>query len=474
MSDSLSRAVADWATTAFSRREVPTAVLAATGTHLVDTVAVMLAGSATAPVSAMREAARGRGEQDRTALVFGTAAHALDYDNAQTPSLVHPSCVIVPTALAIAAHAEIEAGDLLYAIALGEEISLWLGEAAVTDGNSVLFDSGFHPTAVCTPIGAAVTAGLLRGLDAEELTHAIGTAASLSGGILEGNRTGGDVKPMHAGFASSAGIFAASLAAAGATAPPTALEGRFGFLRAFTGTDDFAGSMPGAGGWRSASVITKPYPVNGFTHAAIDVTLRLRDKGFRLEPGATLRIGVAEPVLRTIAEPEQLKYAPPSAYAARFSGPIVVAIAALGGSGLGVGLSDLDVEELDPQVLAAAQRVRFVADPDATAAFPARLAARADAADNQGRHYTDEIDASRGAPGNPLSDIELRAKFDDCVTGTAVAADELWAALHTVVGEPGGAGQGGAGLDLVLATLGRSLLPDLPTPDAASGRSGTA
>ncbi|MFE3228877.1 MmgE/PrpD family protein [Nocardia sp. NPDC059228] len=434
----LSGAVADWAHTAYSKSEVPESGHAAAGEHLIDTVAVAIAGIGEAPVDSIRRATRARGDTGRLALVLGTAAHALDYDNAQTPSLVHPGCVIVPTAIAIA-HEGPGSGahDLLRAIAIGEEISLWLGETAVTDGNSILFERGFHPTAVCTPIGAAVTAGLLRGLAPEQLAHAIGTAASLSGGILEGNRTGGQTKPMHAGFASTAGVLAAELAAAGATAPPTALEGRFGFLQAFLGVDPAEVRWPTetAGAWRIESVTTKPYPTNGFTHSSIDAALQLRAQGFRLEPGAALRIGVAEPVLRTIAFPEAVKYAPPTAYAARFSGPVVVAMALLGGSGLGVGLADFDGENaMDERILAAARRVRFEADPEATAAFPDRVVAFAVGIDSEGGQYRVDIDTGRGSPGNPLSQRELRTKFDDCVMprlGTATAA--LWETLRASI-----------------------------------------
>ncbi|MFE3059606.1 MmgE/PrpD family protein [Nocardia sp. NPDC059239] len=440
MSAELSRAVADWAHAAYTKSEVPDAAVTAASEHLVDTVAVAVAGLAEVPVESMRRATRNRGDAGRFALVLGTAAHALDYDNAQTPSLVHPSCVIVPTAIAVARELPRPgARELLRAIAVGEEVSLWLGETAVADGNSVLFERGFHPTAVCTPIGAAVTAGLLRGLPPEQLAHAIGAAASLSGGILEGNRTGGQTKPMHAGFASAAGILATDLAAAGATAPPTALEGRFGFLHAFLGGEATVGGPPeSAGAWRVLSVTTKPYPTNGFTHSSIDAALQLRQQGFRLEPGATLRIGVAGPVLRTIAFPETAKYAPPTAYAARFSGPVVVAIALLGGSGLGVGLADFDGENPPGDaVLAAAARVRFEADPYATAAFPDRVMSRAVGTDGDGGQYRVEVDTGRGGPDNPLSPRELRTKFDDCVTSRLGAATTaLWNALQdTITGD---------------------------------------
>ena len=226
-------------------------------------------------------------------------------------------------------------------------------------GNSVFFEHGQHATAICGAVGAAVAAGMLRGLDAEGLTSAIGIAASTGAGIIEANRTGGTVKRVHCGWAAHAGVAAADLARHGLTGPPTVLEGRFGFLRAFCGerthvervTDDLGEH------WETLRVFTKPYPCNHFTHAGIDAALRMRSDGITAERVVELTLGAPAPVLRTIAEPAEEKAAPRSGYHAAFSGPYTVAAALLGGGGLGLSHDDFtDTAAADPARLALAGR----------------------------------------------------------------------------------------------------------------------
>ncbi|MCW2574127.1 MAG: MmgE/PrpD [Modestobacter sp.] len=99
---------------------------------------------------------------------------------------------------------------------------------------------------------------------------------------------------------------AADLARHGLTGPPTVLEGRFGFLQAFCGDrahPDAVVRGPGTD-WELPRVVFKSYPCNHFTHA--------------------IELGVAKPVLRTIAEPPEAKARPASGYHAAFSGPYTV------------------------------------------------------------------------------------------------------------------------------------------------------
>ena len=74
---------------------------------------------------------------------------------------------------------------------------------------------------------------------------------------------------------------AAELAANGCTGPPTGLEGRFGFYRAWLhGKFDPAAITGGLGEtWLVPDIFFKPYPANHFTHAAIDAAIELRSAG---------------------------------------------------------------------------------------------------------------------------------------------------------------------------------------------------
>ncbi|MFA5919569.1 MAG: MmgE/PrpD family protein, partial [Candidatus Nanopelagicaceae bacterium] len=169
------------------------------------------------------------------ALVNGTLAHSLDFDDTHLPSILHPSASVIPATLAVAQEVGASPSALIAAAAAGIEVCNRLGMASYIPeaGNSLFFEKGFHATSICGTLGAAVSASLLYGLDSEKIAHAIGIAASMGAGIIEANRTGGTVKRIHCGWAAHSGIIAASMAREGITGPPTVLEGRFGFFNAY-------------------------------------------------------------------------------------------------------------------------------------------------------------------------------------------------------------------------------------------------
>ncbi|MEJ2866688.1 MmgE/PrpD family protein [Actinomycetospora sp. OC33-EN08] len=351
------------------------------------------------------------------ALVNGTLAHSLDFDDTHLPSVLHPSAAVLPAAFAAAEAAGASGPAFLDAAAVGVELTCRLGMAGYDEelGNSVFFEYGQHATAICGAVGAAVAAGMLRGLDADQLTSAIGIAASMGAGVIEANRTGGTVKRVHCGWAAHAGVAAADLARHGLTGPPTVLEGRFGFLQAFCGDRVRIEEVTEGLGerWETLRVFYKPYPCNHFTHAGIDAALALRDRGVRPDDVERLVLGVPAPVLRTIAEPAAEKARPRSGYHAAFSGPYTVAAALTGDrGGLGVSHADFtDEAAADPARLALAARVECVPDDEATAGFPRAFPAVLTAHLRSGNVVTERVRDNRGGPHRPLSAAEHETKF---------------------------------------------------------------
>ncbi|MET8784712.1 MmgE/PrpD family protein [Streptomyces sp. NPDC004589] len=428
--------------------------------HLLDLLGNSLAALSQRPGAAVRElveewggspASTVIGSPDRlpapsAALVNGTLAHSLDFDDTHLPSVLHPSASVLPAALATAEAVGADGAQLLTAAAVGIEITCRLGMAQYDAelGNSVFFDRGLHATAICGAIGAASAAAVLRGLDADGICSAIGIAASMGSGIIEANRTGGTVKRVHCGWAAHAGVVAADMARLGLTGPPTVLEGRFGFFQAFCG-DRFdaktvvAATTEGLGErWELSRLFIKPYPCNHFTHAGVDAAMRLRDRGVEPDRIVRLTLGVPAPVLRTIAEPAAEKAHPRSGYHAAFSGPYTVAAGLLArpgepGHGLGVFHEDFtDEAAADPTRLALAARVTCVADEECTAVFPHQFPAVLTAELDDGTTVTERVMVNRGSPQDPLDATELTAKFLANARGAGAEqavqdlADEVW------------------------------------------------
>lgn len=352
------------------------------------------------------------------ALVNGTLAHSLDYDDTHLPSVLHPSASIVPAALA-AAEAHRRGGrELIAAVACGLEVCVRLGMAGYdrSTGRNLFFDHGQHATSICGTLGAAIAAGLLAGLDEDGLVHALGLASSMGSGVIEANRTGGTVKRMHCGWAAHSALSAVGLVEAGFTGPPTVLEGRFGFYQAWLHGDFHPEWITDGLGerWEVPGIFFKPYPANHFTHTVIDAASTLRRRGIEPERIRGIQVGVAESIVRTIGEPPDVKRTPTTGYMAQFSGPYAVAVGLFGGGGLGASLDDYtDDLARNPKRRALMAKVEVVADAECTAIFPFQFPSILRATLTDGREEVVPVLTNRGGPDRPLSFEELALKFSD-------------------------------------------------------------
>jgi 2-methylcitrate dehydratase PrpD len=372
------------------------------------------------------------------ALVNGTLAHSLDYDDTHLPSVLHPSATVVPACLAAAQLTGSSGAAVEVATAVGLEICVRLGMAGYDKEhrNSLYFDRGQHATSICGTIGAAAAVACLLGLDADGVADAMGVAVSMAGGVIEANRTGGTVKRIHCGWGAHAAISAARLVEFGITGPPTVLEGRFGFFRAYLDDHYDPSAITGGLGteWSVPGINFKPYPANHFCHAGIDAALALRARGLIADEVRSLTLGVSAPVVHTIGEPLETKRRPETAYQAQFSGPYTVAAGLLGGHGLGLGLDDF-TDELarDPDRRALMAKVDVVADAEATDVFPRQFAAVLTAVTTGGERLVERVMTNRGGPQRPLSDTELALKFTDNASraldddATGRVRDAVWA-----------------------------------------------
>src|SRR5437868_5235915 len=143
----------------------------------------------------------------------GTAGHVLDFDDTNLLGLAHLSAPTAPAALAVAVALGRSLGDALAAYADGFEA---MGSLAAAS-HPALYERGWHPTAVCGSLGAAVAAARLLGLDDEREQSARALALLRAGGMRAG--FGSDAKALGVGLAAAGGVQAARLAEAGARAP---------------------------------------------------------------------------------------------------------------------------------------------------------------------------------------------------------------------------------------------------------------
>src|SRR5439155_10874431 len=119
------------------------------------------------------------------------------------------------------------------ALALGFVIRFEVNAALDIPLNPAHSTRGWHATSSIGTLGCAAAAARLLGLDVTQTRHALGIAASLASGLKE--NFGSMTKPYHAGHAAQSGLRAAQLAREGMTSSDSALDGRQGYVAAFSG-----------------------------------------------------------------------------------------------------------------------------------------------------------------------------------------------------------------------------------------------
>lgn len=414
----LARRLADFAAPlAFDR--LPPEVVADVRLRTLDLLGIALAASTcdfAAPVLGALEGWRARGDctvvgsrltapPPLAILANGALAHGLDFDDTHAASITHASAVVLPTVLAVGEAASLDGREVVTAAVAGYEAITRLGMAAP----GAFHARGWHATAVCGALAAALAAGRCERLDADRLTAALGLAGSFASGVMEFLEDGSGVKRLHPGWAGHAGAVAAALARGGFTGPPTILEGRFGFYRTFLGADPDPAPFDTLGRqWETLRVGFKPYPCCHYNHAYLDCALELRAT-HALQPEAIAGIECLVPAgeVPIVCEPRPAKLRPRTPYEAQFSLPYSVAAALVDGW---VGLDTYEPARLaDGRVLDLAARVTHTIDPESRfpQGFPGWVRVRL----VDGRTVEARAPDGRGSTARPLPPEALVDKF---------------------------------------------------------------
>jgi 2-methylcitrate dehydratase PrpD len=342
-------------------------------------------------------------------------------DDVHRAAILHPGPVVVPAALAMAGALKAPATALLDAILRGYEAEIRIGRAM-----GPAHYRQFHPTSTCGPFGAAAAAGSLLGLDRAALVAALGNAGTQAGGVWQCRIEPVMTKQLHTARAAVMGLEAAMLAAEGLTGPRAILEGPLGV---------FAGLAPDAvpgrvlaepdAPWLAHETSFKPWPACRHCHAAIDAALALRGQG-----GAPITeilvhayadaIGFCDrPVPRTTNE-------------AKFSLQHAVAVALLDGPPSLAAFDPPALARVD--VAALRQRVRLIADPGFTAAYPGRFGAAVTMIRADGSVQRIDVPDALGDPENPLPLAALVAKAHALMASAGVDEARRQAVIAATLG----------------------------------------
>jgi 2-methylcitrate dehydratase PrpD len=341
---------------------------------LLDWMACAIRGARERAAMAVRQPREGRLE--RTASL-GTAGHALDFDDTYLPGIAHLSAPTAPAALVVGAARGSSVGEVLAAYAEGFEAMGALSRAS----HPGLYERGWHPTAVCGSVGAAVAASRLLKLDEKRTAGARRLALLRAGGTRAA--FGSDGKALQVGLAASVGVHAALAAQGGVAVGDEVARGPHGFSEAFGGTwaDPDPAQPAIAANW------IKPWPCCLLAHAPLEAALALD-----ASPAVALEV-VVHPVARAAARYDDVA----DGLQAKFSIPYLVAFARLRGE---PGVESF--AGVDDEVRAHAREKVTVRTDAGLGESEALLLADGETVAH--------VRASRGSPERPLSAAQLAAK----------------------------------------------------------------
>lgn len=364
------------------------------------------------------------------ALINGTAAHALDYDDSALATDGHFSSSTVPAIFAAADWAGGVSGeDLITAYVAAFESEAYIssnarrseanGDFNYDDGLHV---RGWHPTAIYNTFGATAAAAKIVDLTEPQINNALNIVTSFPSGLKA--NFGSMTKPLHSGLAAQSGVMAVLLAAEGFTGNDGAFIDEKGFFDVYTGRNSIHAYDPPTvdGPWNitneNINIMRKKYPSCGATHAVIETALELTSE-HGIEPDDVAEIDASVPIHKQEILHTNI---PQSESEARFSLPYVAAVAVISDK---VGIREFERSYLsNPELQEMCKRVNSIFDPDNQAGYRSKVSIRTKSNETYSRAKDRPI----------LSTADLYTKFTDCaaIKFSAAESDDIYEQLSNL------------------------------------------
>jgi 2-methylcitrate dehydratase PrpD len=423
--------------------EVPADVQHHTKLVLLDTLGVILAGSARPEVRQLRErltvgagatvyAAGWPAQDPRTAaLLNGIAGRAIELCEGLRLVSGQAAMQVLPGVLAVGEAAGCSGRDLLTALLLGYDVVARLALGFTPRRLA-------HQNGQVSLLAAAAAGARLHGLDAAGISLAMRIATTL---VLTPSYTnavaGATTLNVAGGMSGFAAALAPDLALAGFTAQPDAIEEALGQLVGSGFSVEHL--LEGLGTtWHVTRNYFRLYACCNPIHPALEclqealATLRPRPEAIAAIEVATYRFA------SVMQNPDPANY-----FASKYSLPHAAATMAVRGH---AGFSALDDSSLDdPAIVALRHLVHVTEDPAMSALAPQLRPARVTVVLKDGRQVTCVRDSHRGDFNQPFAEAEVRGKFRELagVVLTAVGAAaveqavdrcETWADVGVLTG----------------------------------------
>lgn len=206
------------------------------------------------------------------AFINSMGSSALAFNDTHFTTAAHPTSPVAAVLLALAERRTVTGKEYLHALVLGIEVQCRVGNIlCVAPAESAV---GLSMQGLVGPVGAAVAAGRILGLNQDEMTAAIGLALNQATGLREAQSTmGSHFTPGHA---ARCGLMAALLAARGFTCSEAMIEGPKGFAVSYARNARPEAAIDQLGTVFEISTLAyKPYPSGFVIHPIIEAALEI-------------------------------------------------------------------------------------------------------------------------------------------------------------------------------------------------------
>lgn len=280
---SVTQALAAWACQA-EWEDVPASVQSAVNRSFVNWLGCAIGGSQEPVVSQCLSALAGLsgdgpvviiGRAEKVdvlsaAFVLAVSSNSLDFDDTHWATGIHPTGPVASAVMAWAGHHSVTGKALQHALLLGMEVACRIGLAVSPEH----YQRGWHITSSCGVLGAAVAVGRLMDLTPQQMSWALGHAATQSAGLVAS--LGSMAKSVNIGHAAKNGLLAAALAQRNVTSSDLVLEAPHGFSQVLGQGSTMSPVLHRLGEqWETLHNTFKPYPCGFVTHPVIDACLAL-------------------------------------------------------------------------------------------------------------------------------------------------------------------------------------------------------
>lgn len=357
------------------------------------------------------------------ALINGISSHTAELDDGVISGIIHPGTPVFSALLPDAQRNQISGDDFLLGIVAGYEASVRIANA-IQPSHKL---RGYHATATCGSIGAAIGILTMSRADPAIIKNALSAAAVSASGSLKVLEDNSVLKPFNPGHAAVSAITAVALARSGFAGPTDPLEGNAGFLAMMADAWEPAELFGSTGrGLAIEQVYFKPYAACRYCHPAIEAAILVRsNKEFNPQQISGIRVSTYKLAVRnhdhTTVE---------SVASAKMSIPFSVAVALHQGA---AGINQYtDATVRCASINHLMKMIEVVADERFTTAFPKQTSARIEITMTDGRILDAVVREPKGDPGTPLSDDEVSEKFMNLAEFSGVPGDRA-AAIRDAV-----------------------------------------